>query len=72
MVWPTRRLFHSLQARPGEEVEVTGIYVNTFEAGLNVREGFPVFSTVIEANSIKRKSDGLSAYTITGTWTAYN
>ena len=44
-------------ARPGEEVEVTGIYVNTFSPAANVRNGFPVFNTCIEANYVRRKSD---------------
>ncbi|KAJ8077338.1 MCM DNA helicase complex subunit [Marasmius tenuissimus] len=37
-------------AKPGEEVEITGIYRNNFDAALNSKNGFPVFSTVIEAN----------------------
>ena len=39
--------------RPGQEVDLTGIYTNNYEASLNVRQGFPVFSTVIEANHIE-------------------
>jgi len=41
-------------ARPGDEVEVTGIYTSRFEYTLNVKHGFPVFSTIIEANYLKR------------------
>jgi DNA replication licensing factor MCM2 len=41
-------------ARPGEEVEVTGIYTNNFDSSLNVRDGFPVFSTVVEANYVAK------------------
>lgn len=41
--------------RPGEEIEVTGIYRNTFDAWLNTKNGFPVFATVIEANYIGNK-----------------
>ena len=41
-------------ARPGDEVEVTGIYTSKFEYALNVKHGFPVFSTVIEANYVRR------------------
>lgn len=44
-------------ARPGDEVEVTGIYINRFEYFSNVKHGFPVFSTIIEANNIKRYTD---------------
>jgi len=43
-------------ARPGEEVEVTGIYRNNFDASLNTRHGFPVFATVIEANYVCKKT----------------
>jgi DNA replicative helicase MCM subunit Mcm2 (Cdc46/Mcm family) len=38
--------------KPGEEVEVTGIYQHTFEAGLNSKSGFPVFTTTVLANYI--------------------
>ncbi|RKP13512.1 MCM2/3/5 family-domain-containing protein [Piptocephalis cylindrospora] len=40
-------------AKPGEEVEVTGVYRNNYDATLNARQGFPVFATVIEANSVR-------------------
>eukprot|EP00899_Mesostigma_viride_P005892 jgi/Mesvir1/15303/Mv06512-RA.1 len=50
------------KARPGEEIEVTGIYTNNFDASLNTRNGFPVFATVIEANYISSKEDRYSAY----------
>ncbi|EGV60675.1 MCM DNA helicase complex subunit [Yamadazyma tenuis] len=42
-------------AKPGEEVEVTGIYKNNYDGNLNVKSGFPVFATIIEANSINKK-----------------
>ena len=33
-------------ARPGDEIDVTGIYVNSFDASqIKQRNGFPVFST---------------------------
>jgi DNA replication licensing factor MCM2 len=44
-------------ARPGEEVEVTGIYLNSFDVSLNVKNGFPVFNTVIEANHVQKRED---------------
>lgn len=55
-------------AKPGEEVEVTGIYKNNYDGHLNAKNGFPVFATVIEANSLKRKEttafgDGVNAWT---------
>jgi DNA replication licensing factor MCM2 len=51
--------------RPGEEVEITGVYVNAFSAVQNMRNGFPVFSTSIEANHVLRKSDMLASMQIT-------
>jgi DNA replication licensing factor MCM2 len=48
------------QVRPGEEVEVTGVYTHNFDTSLNTKNGFPVFSTVIEANYLS-KSEGLSS-----------
>lgn len=41
--------------KPGEEVEVIGIYKNTYDGILNAKTGFPVFSTIIEANSVRRR-----------------
>lgn len=45
------------RARPGEEVEVTGIYTNSFDMALNTGAGFPIFSTVVEANFVLPKGD---------------
>lgn len=42
-------------AKPGEDVEIVGIYKNNYDGHLNARNGFPVFATILEANSIKRK-----------------
>ncbi|KAL1506921.1 hypothetical protein AB1Y20_007785 [Prymnesium parvum] len=52
-------------ARPGEEIEVTGIYTTNFDASLNRRSGFPVFSTMIEANHVLRKEELLSSRMLT-------
>ncbi|EPS66794.1 hypothetical protein M569_07979, partial [Genlisea aurea] len=52
-------------ARPGEEIEVTGIYTNNFDLSLNTKNGFPVFATVIEANHVTKKHDLFSAYKLT-------
>lgn len=54
-------LTHDLidRARPGEEVEITGIYTNSFDMALNTGAGFPIFSTVVEANFVLPKG-GLS------------
>lgn len=52
-------------ARPGEEIEVTGILTNTFDASLNTRQGFPVFSTVLEANFVEKKQDVMASHHLT-------
>eukprot|EP00347_Sterkiella_histriomuscorum_P014795 403359496 len=44
-------------ARPGDEVEITGIYINQFDLIQNARYGFPVFNTIIEANYVRRFGD---------------
>ena len=46
-------------ARPGEGVDVTGIYVHV-ERNLSKGNGFPVFGTIIEANCVQRTHDHLS------------
>lgn len=43
--------------RPGEEIEVTGVYNTNFDASLNRKSGFPVFATLIEANHVQKKED---------------
>lgn len=44
-------------ARPGDEIDITGIYRNSYDVKLNVKNSFPVFSTVIDANSVKRRQN---------------
>ena len=44
-------------ARPGDEVEITGIYTNKYDYTANVKHGFPVFQTIVEANNLKRFGD---------------
>lgn len=36
--------------KPGDEIEITGVYTNNYDGSLNTDQGFPVFSTVILAN----------------------
>jgi len=43
--------------RPGEEIDVTGVYVTSLDASLNRKSGFPVFATLIEANYVQKKED---------------
>lgn len=44
-------------ARPGDEVKLIGVYMNKYSVRLNAANGLPVFSTMIEANYIKRVED---------------
>lgn len=43
--------------RPGDEIELTGVYTNSYDGSLNVSNGFPVFSTIITANHILKKDN---------------
>lgn len=45
-------------AKPGEEIDVTGIYKNSYDGALNAKNGFPVFATIIEANLVQRREAG--------------
>lgn len=47
-------------ARPGEEVEITGIFSHSYDYSLTQKSGFPVFSTFIFANHVRRKEDASS------------
>ncbi|KAL9091455.1 MAG: hypothetical protein Q9165_004841 [Trypethelium subeluteriae] len=49
-------------AKPGEEVEITGIYRNNYDAALNNKNGFPVFATVLEANYVVKSHDQLAGF----------
>lgn len=40
------------RCKPGDEVDLTGIYTNCYDGSLNTEQGFPVFATVIIANYI--------------------
>lgn len=53
------------QAKPGEEIEVTGIYRNNYDAQLNNRNGFPVFATILEANNVVKAHDQLAGFRLT-------
>lgn len=44
-------------ARPGDEVIITGIYTHRYDYSLNVKHGFPLFYTLIEANYVNRLAD---------------
>ncbi|KAG8458740.1 hypothetical protein KFE25_012938 [Diacronema lutheri] len=50
-------------ARPGEEVEVTGVYTNNLDSVQ--RSGFPVFATVIEANHVHKRNEEFATHNLT-------
>ncbi|KAL7266564.1 MCM DNA helicase complex subunit [Rhizina undulata] len=52
-------------AKPGEEVEVTGIYRNNYDVQLNQKNGFPVFATILEANNVVKSHDELAGFRLT-------
>lgn len=51
-------------ARPGEEVEVTGIFCHSYDYYLTQRSGFPVFQTYVSANHVRKKEDASSAHNL--------
>ncbi|KFY90802.1 hypothetical protein V498_05820, partial [Pseudogymnoascus sp. VKM F-4517 (FW-2822)] len=52
-------------AKPGEEIEVTGVYRNNYDPKLNNRNGFPVFATILEANHVVKLHDQLAGFRLT-------
>jgi len=50
--------------KPGDEIDITGIYYNNYDGSLNTQNGFPVFATVLQANHITKKEDKLSFQTL--------
>ncbi|PLW35136.1 hypothetical protein PCANC_20967 [Puccinia coronata f. sp. avenae] len=53
------------RVKPGEEVDVIGVYKNNFDVSLNIKNGFPVFATILEANHISRKEDSFASGRLT-------
>ena len=51
--------------RPGEEVEITGIYRNVYDISLNATNGFPLFATIIEANHVNKQEDRFAGHRLT-------
>ncbi|KAL4990072.1 MCM2/3/5 family-domain-containing protein [Aspergillus falconensis] len=52
-------------AKPGDEIEITGIYRNSYDAQLNNKNGFPVFATIIEANHVIKSHDQQAGFHLT-------
>lgn len=53
------------QARPGDEIAVTGVYCNVPSLSLFNRDHFPVFQTVIEANHVERRASVSGQHSLT-------
>lgn len=53
------------KGKPGDEVEVIGVFKNNFSLNLNMKNSFPVFFTAIEAVSITNKESEFSSLKIT-------
>lgn len=45
------------QVKPGDKIELTGIYSNSYDSRLNTKNGFPIFATVILANHILKNDE---------------
>jgi DNA replication licensing factor MCM2 len=52
--------------KPGDEIELTGVYTHNYESSLNTKNGFPIFATVIMANHVLVKDDRNAAKNLTG------
>ena len=44
-------------ARPGDEVEISGVFKSRYDLSTNVKNSFPIFNTNLEANCVKRLND---------------
>jgi len=51
--------------KPGDEIEITGVYTNNYDGSLNTNQGFPVFATVIMANHIFKKDNANAVKALT-------
>lgn len=40
--------------KPGDLIDVTGVYMNNYDGSLNVANGFPVYATILHANYIHK------------------
>lgn len=44
-------------ARPGDEVQIIGIYMHRYDQIANAKHGFPVFQTLVEVVNLQRFGD---------------
>jgi DNA replication licensing factor MCM2 len=45
------------QVRPGDEVEISAVYLSRFDINTNIAHSFPVFTTYLECNYVKRLNE---------------
>lgn len=57
--------------KPGEEIDLIGVYKNAFDGALNASNGFPVFATIIEANNIRRREGLVDSHNDDGNSSIY-
>lgn len=50
---------------PVSTVQPSGIYTHSYDATLNARNGFPVFTTIVEANWLSKSEDKYAAFRLT-------
>ncbi|KII62739.1 DNA replication licensing factor mcm2 [Thelohanellus kitauei] len=50
--------------KPGDEIDVTGVYKSSFDLGMNKMNSFPIFMTVIEANYVFRRDSSTILQTL--------
>ena len=53
------------KAKPGEEVEITGIYTHSYDLALTQKSGFAVFHTHIDANHVLKREDVMAVSALT-------
>lgn len=49
------------RCKPGDEIEITGVYSNQYDSSLNTKQGFPVFTTVLIANNLLKNDEKAEA-----------
>ena len=48
-----------------QHVSCAGIYHHSYDKSLNIKNGFPVFSTIIEAHHVGKSHDDFAAFKLT-------
>ena len=43
--------------KPGDEIEVIGVYMHRFDFLMNIKHGFPIFNVLIQANAVRRSDE---------------